>query len=185
MMVGVWIDATGDNPQERYGERLRAWSHAFAAADSEPQAGDITLDPVHYAMTSWDLATRPTDGPPYVRFHPRVLHATCHRPEGTYIILAVVRLAAPSPEQLPHGWFGWQQGESGVPCVAPPFDRRAALFTLELRVPIQPARLPTPTRPEAEGLPNLGDAQAALETLVEEINTAVVPFLRILDATGV
>ena len=49
---------------------------------------------------------------------------------------------------------------------------------------MDPVHYPTPTRPEAEGLPNLGDAQAALETPVEEINAAVVPFLRILDATS-
>ncbi|MFF3671634.1 hypothetical protein [Microtetraspora malaysiensis] len=180
-MLGVWIDASGDNPQERYGQRLRAWSHAFAAANGELQAGGITLDALHYAVAAWDAATRPVSEPPYVRFNPRVLDATCHRPEGTYIALAVVELAVPSPVRISDEWLGWQQDESGFPCMAPPFNQKAALCTLELRIPISADRLPTPTRPEAGGLPNLADAQAALEALIQEINTAVVPLLRVLE----
>ncbi|WP_066948170.1 hypothetical protein [Microtetraspora fusca] len=177
-MIGVWIDASDDDPQERYGQRLRAWSHAFAAASGEPQAGGITLDALHYAVAAWDSSV---SKPPYVRFNPRVLDATCHRWEDTYIALAAVELAAPPQVRIPDGWLGWQQDKSGFPCMAPPYNQKAALCTLELRTPISADRLPTPTRPEADGLPNLADAQAALEALIQEINTVVVPFLLVLE----
>ncbi|MFC4057377.1 hypothetical protein ACFOWE_03680 [Planomonospora corallina] len=177
----VWIDATGDNPQERYGERLRRWRQSFAGAGGEPQAGGITLDRLRYALAAWEVATGPVAYPPYVRFHPRVLDAACHRPEDARVLLTVVELAAPPPVPVPDGWLTWRDGEPGRPFTAPPYDARAALGALELRIPIAEDRLPTPTRPEAEGLPNLGDAQAALEALVAEINTAAAPFLRDLE----
>jgi hypothetical protein len=120
---------------------------------------------------------------PYVRCHPRVLDATCHRAEETRGPLAVVELAVPPPVPLPEGWSGWQHQEGDEPAyVAPPYERRTALTTLELRVPLTAGRLPTPTRARADGLPNLDDAQASLEALVAELNVVITPFLRELDA---
>jgi hypothetical protein len=148
-----WIDATRVGTQEHYGEHLRTWRHAFAAGAGEPAAEGVTLDPLHFALGAWEVANRPVADPPYVRRHPRVLDATCHRPEEAPGMLAVVELAAPAPT------------------------------TLELRVPLPVDRLPTPTRARASGLPNLDDAQAALEALVDELNAVVTPFLRELEAS--
>ncbi|HEX4817424.1 MAG TPA: hypothetical protein VFV66_32175, partial [Nonomuraea sp.] len=66
---------------------------------------------------------------------------------------------------------------------APPYERRTALTTMELRVPLSADRLPTPTRARADGLPNLDDAQASLEALVSELNAVVTPVLRHVEAT--
>ncbi|MBF8185711.1 hypothetical protein ITP53_08155 [Nonomuraea sp. K274] len=177
-----WIDAGHEGTQARYGEHLRRWRHAFAAAEGEPAAGGVTLDPLHFALGAWEVATRPMAESPYVRCHPRVLDATCHRPEEAPGPLAVVELAAPAPVRLPGGWSGWQRQGAGEPgYAAPPYERRTALSTLELRVPLAGERLPTPTRARAEGLPNLDDAQASLEALVGELNAVVTPFLRQMD----
>ncbi|TMR98960.1 hypothetical protein [Nonomuraea basaltis] len=180
-----WIDAGHEGTQARYGEQLRRWRHAFAAAEGEPAAGGVTLDPLHFALGAWEVATRPMAESPYVRCHPRVLDATCHRPEETRGPLAVVELAVPAPVPLPDGWSSWQRQDGGEPAyVAPPYERPTALTTLELRVPLAADRLPTPTRARADGLPNLDDAQASLEALVAELNTVVTPFLRELEATA-
>ncbi|MFD0469337.1 hypothetical protein ACFQ0B_14235 [Nonomuraea thailandensis] len=111
-----------------------------------------------------------------------MLDATCHRPEEAQGMLAVVELAAPAPVRVPDGWAQWQRQAEG-PYAAPPYERPTALTTLELRVPLPVDRLPTPTRARASGLPNLDDAQAALEALVAELNAVVVPFLRELEAS--
>ncbi|MGW2159459.1 DUF6221 family protein [Nonomuraea sp. NPDC001699] len=180
-----WIDAGHGGGQEHYGEQLRRWRHAFAATGGEPGASGVTLDPLHFALAAWEVATRPVADLPYVRTHPRVLDATCHRAEDARDPLAVVELAAPPPVPLPDGWSSWRHvgeqayaaGTEGAPTV---------LSTLELRIPLSGDRLPTPTRPRAEGLPNLDDAQASLEAFVAELNAAVTPFLRELDgAEGV
>ncbi|MFB4268891.1 hypothetical protein [Nonomuraea sp. GTA35] len=179
-----WIDATRVGTQEHYGEHLRTWRHAFAAGAGEPAAEGVTLDPLHFALGAWEVANRPVADPPYVRRHPRVLDATCHRPEEAPGMLAVVELAAPAPVRLPDGWAQWQRqgGDEGT-YAAPPYERPTALTTLELRVPLPVDRLPTPTRARTSGLPNLDDAQAALEALVDELNAVVTPFLRELEAS--
>ncbi|MGN9847172.1 hypothetical protein ACTMTI_54735 [Nonomuraea sp. H19] len=180
-----WIDAAHEGTQARYGEQLRRWRHAFAAGEGEPAANGVTLDPLHFALSAWEVATRPVAESPYVLSHPRVLDATCHRPEEAPGPLAVVELAAPAPVRLPEGWSGWQRQDGDGPAyVTPPYERRTALSTLELRVPLAADGLPTPTRARAEGLPNLDDAQASLEALVAELNAAVTPFLRELDGLG-
>ncbi|GAA3254529.1 hypothetical protein [Nonomuraea helvata] len=181
-----WIGAIrGDDgedqgsAQERYGEELRKWRHAFEAVDGEPAAGGITLDPLHFALGAWEVATRPVAEHAYVRRHPRVLDATCHRPEEAAGLLAVVELAAPPQVGLPAGWSSWQRQEPTY--VPPPYERPTALSTLELRVPLPVDGLPTPTHARAEGLPNLDDAQASLEALLAELNAVVNPFLRELE----
>ncbi|WP_327587501.1 hypothetical protein OHA25_11195 [Nonomuraea sp. NBC_00507] len=177
-----WIDAAHEGTQERYGEQLRKWRHVFAAAEGEPGSGGITLDPLHFALGAWEVATRPMAESAYVRCHPRVLDATCHRAEETRGPLAVVELAVPAPFPLPDGWSTWHRQNGDDPAyVAPPYERPTALTTLELRVPLAADRLPTPTRARADGLPNLDDAQASLEALVAELNAVVTPFLRELD----
>ncbi|MFF4192207.1 DUF6221 family protein [Nonomuraea sp. NPDC001831] len=180
-----WIDAGHGGTQEHYGEQLRRWRHAFAATGGEPGASGVTLDPLHFALAAWEVATRPVADSPYVRTHPRVLDAACHRAEDGRAPLAVVELATPPPVPLPDGWSSWRrQGEQ--PYAAGAEGTPTALSTLELRIPLSGDRLPTPTRPRAEGLPNLDDAQASLEAFVAELNAAVTPFLRELDgAEGV
>ncbi|MGW0481283.1 hypothetical protein [Nonomuraea sp. NPDC003214] len=203
--TAFWIEAGfahGEPLQELYGERLAAWRTAFAATGDEPEAGGVGLDPVHYALAAWELATGPVADPPYVRRHPRVLDATCHRPEGTALLLAVVELAAPQQVELPGGWQDWQPpgtttggstgGSTGSSTggsmaadqsfAVPPYDRKAALWSLELRLPLDTGRLPVPTRPRAGGLPNLGDAQAALEALIAELNAHVWPVIAALES---
>ncbi|MFI7616073.1 DUF6221 family protein [Nonomuraea terrae] len=184
-MQAFWIDATHEGTQERYGEELRRWRHAFAVAEGEPEAGGVTLDPAHFAAAAWEAATRPAAEFPYVRRHSRVLDAACRRPEEAKGLLAVVELAVPAPVRVPAGWAGWQR-ESGDDrtYAPPPYERQTALTTLELRVPVPADRLPTPTHARAAGLPNLDDAQASLEALVTELNTVVAPFLRELEGGG-
>ncbi|NUP80238.1 MAG: hypothetical protein HOV96_22105 [Nonomuraea sp.] len=175
-----WIDAAHGGTQEHYGEQLRRWRHAFAAMGGEPAASGVTLDPLHFALAAWEVATRPVAESPYVRTHPRVLDATCHRAEDSRDPLAVVELAAPPPVPLPDGWSSWRHLDE-QPYAPGPDGTPTALSTVELRIPLTGERLPTPTRPRADGLPNLDDAQASLEAFVAELNAAVTPFLRELD----
>ncbi|NUS04664.1 MAG: hypothetical protein HOV97_19140 [Nonomuraea sp.] len=175
-----WIDAAHGGTQEHYGEQLRRWRHAFAAIGGEPAASGVTLDPLHFALAAWEVATRPVAESPYVRTHPRVLDATCHRAEDSRDPLAVVELAAPPPVPLPDGWSSWRHLDE-QPYAPGPDGTPTALSTVELRIPLTGERLPTPTRPRADGLPNLDDAQASLEAFVAELNAAVTPFLRELD----
>lgn len=177
-----WIDATHKGKQQHYGQVLRAWRHAFAATAGEPAADGVTLDPAHFAAAAWEAATRPVVDQPYVQHHPRVLDAACHRPEEHKDLLAVVELAVPAPVKVPSGWAGWQhENRDDATYAPPPYERPTAVATLELRVPVSPDRLPTPTHARAAGLPNLDDAQAAIEALVAELNGIVAPFLRELE----
>jgi Family of unknown function (DUF6221) len=180
-----WIDAAHEGTQERYGEQLRKWRHVFAPGEGEPESDGVTLDPLRFALGAWEAATRPVAESAYVRRHPRVLDAACHRPEETPGLLAVVELATPPPVRLPGGWSGWQWqgGEEGT-YAAPPYERPTALTTLELRVPLPASVLPHPTKARASGLPNLDDAQAALEALVAALNAVVTPFLLQLEGGG-
>ncbi|RJL30324.1 hypothetical protein [Bailinhaonella thermotolerans] len=184
-LTAFWIDAGvsgGKSAQERYGERLRAWRHGFTASDETRADGDVTANPLRFALAAWDVAVGPGADPPYVRHHPRVLSVACHRPSGTHLVLAVIELAMPPPGELPPGWHTWRREEGvGTARVAPPYDAKAALGRLELRVPILEERMPTPTASQAEGLPNLVDAQASLEAIVNELNAAAGPFLRELE----
>ncbi|MEV4173239.1 DUF6221 family protein [Nonomuraea sp. NPDC049709] len=180
-----WIDAAHEGTQEHYGEQLRKWRHAFAATEDEPAAEGVTLDPLHFALGAWEVATRPVADSPYVRRHARVLDATCHRPEEARGLLAVIELAVPAPVRLSGGWLSWQRqdGDDGT-YAAPPYERPTALTTMELRLPLPADRLPTPTKARASGLPNLDDAQAALEALIAELNAVVTPFVRELEGGG-
>ncbi|GAA1745805.1 hypothetical protein [Nonomuraea bangladeshensis] len=90
-----WIDAAHEGAQTRYGEQLRRWRQLFAAVEGEPGAAGVTLDPLRFALGAWEAAMRPVTDLPYVRCHPRVLDAACHRPEETRGPLAVVELAVP------------------------------------------------------------------------------------------
>jgi hypothetical protein len=177
-----WIDAAHDGTQERYGEQLRRWRQAFTATGEEE--GGVTRDPLHFALAAWEVATQPVNESPYVRTHPRVLDATCHRAEEAGGPLAVVELAAPPPVPVPGGWSGWQRGDGDdEPAYVAGTQRiPTVLSTLELRIPLSGDRLPTPTRARADGLPNLDDAQASLEALVAALNAEVTPFLRELDS---
>ncbi|MER7363737.1 hypothetical protein [Nonomuraea wenchangensis] len=177
-----WIDAAHEGAQTRYGEQLRRWRQLFAAVEGEPGASGVTLDPLRFALGAWEAAMRPITDLPYVRCHPRVLDAACHRPEEARGPLAVVELAVPAPVPLPAGWHTWHRpdGDGGA-YAAPPYERPTALTTLELRTPLSSDRLPTPTHARAAGLPNLDDAQASLEALVAELNAVVAPFLHALE----
>ena len=92
-----WTDDSFDREhaatdgRSRYGHEVRRRVHDFADA-----WGDIS--PVTFAVVAWRLAT--TLQPGYVRWHPRVISATCARSPWDGSLTCHVTLVSRWPAEL-------------------------------------------------------------------------------------
>ncbi|TDD93005.1 hypothetical protein [Actinomadura rubrisoli] len=110
-----WLDTRrdrelGQGGGGRYAERVAANIGEF-----EETWGDIA--PVTFACAAWRVATPPVTSPGFVRWHRRVLSATCVRNTWDGSLVAKVTLVSPLPEALTatrawwrdRGWQGWPE----------------------------------------------------------------------------
>jgi hypothetical protein len=167
----------------RFAERVRRGVAAF-----DDSWGDIA--PVTFACAAWRLATTP--GPPYVRWHRRILSATCDRNPWDGSLTAHVVLVSPLPAQLTvsrdwwrdRGWREWPQtfGEYLEPTdrdlTRNPFLRTTLL--LDAPVPLDGL----PPAPDGPGETLAETADLAVAALVKKLNELVDPIIRRLEAPG-
>jgi hypothetical protein len=186
--AACWIDRhhdreAGDADDGRFAAHVRAHADDFNGC-----WGDIS--PVGFACTAWWLATAPSLDPGYVRFHRRVLTASCDRSEWDGSLLARAWLVAPKPDALTRtrswdhdrGWRDWAEtfGQFNAPndqdLIAAPYLRTVVLVDAGLPLDLLPAPPDAPT----PRLPQL--AARTVEVIVAALNDLLAPVLAALEA---
>lgn len=186
-----WIDHEYDREHAGDGATSR---FAAAVADNlwlfRDAWGDIA--PVTFACVAWRLATLGLLDPGYVRWHRRVLSATCDRNSWDGGLTARVQLVSPLPAELTwsrqwwrdRGWRDWPQtfGQFVAPAEQDVARSPHLRGTLIVDAPLPLANLPTaPETPDAP-LPLIQDAaRHAVSTVVRELNALLAPVVKQLD----
>ncbi|MDL4776366.1 MULTISPECIES: hypothetical protein [Thermomonosporaceae] len=182
-----WTDDRYDRERARggagrYAERLRDNVGEFGAA-----WGDIA--PVEFACAAWRVATPPLTSPGYVRWHRRVLSATCVRNTWDGSLTARVRLVSPPPAPLTvsrtwwrdRGWQGWPEvfGQFVEPAEQDLAKAPHLRASLEMDAPVPLGRLPA----APDGLDGTLEetAHRALVVLVGELNELLAPIIAQLE----
>jgi hypothetical protein len=150
--------------------------------------GDIA--PVAFACAAWRLAVPPALAPGYVRWHRRILDATCVRNPWDGALVARMNLVAPWPRSLewPRAWQrdrGWRDWPEVFGQFVRPSERdlagspylRATLLA-EIPVPLDDL----PAAPEGPHDGAVQAAQRAVGVLVRELNDIVAPIVQRLDS---
>jgi hypothetical protein len=152
--------------------------------------GDIA--PVTFACVAWRIATPALLDPGYVRWHRRVLSASCERNRWDGGLLARVSLVSPLPAELTwsrqwwrdRGWRDWPQtfGQYVMPTdrdqSATPYLRA----TLTMEAPLPVAGLPAaPDGPDAPAQLVQQAAAHAVMIIARELNTLLAPVVKQLD----
>lgn len=181
-----WLDEDFDREHapdghSRYGAEVRRRAGEFSDA-----WGDIA--PVTFAATAWRLAT--TLSPGYVRWHRRIVSATCLRSPWDGSLTCKVTLVSPWPAELTwtkewwrdRGWRDWPQlfGQ-----YVPPSEQDLTrsphlrgLLLVEAPVPLDDLP-PAPDGPDGELEET---ARRAVTVLVRELNDLLTPMIGQLEA---
>jgi hypothetical protein len=182
-LLVCWIDYDYDRTSasdgvSRYGAYLRDHAELFDPWQEAP--GQVTGDPVEFAIAAFRVATGPIMAPELVRWHGRVCDYGAGRSDDGRLLLSVT-LAAPSPVRLGWSWRGWDR-DFHRDWLEPDDRHPAGLCRLELRWPVPTDLLTVPAPPRVAGVPNLGDAKTAVADLVSVINTTLGSVLADLEA---
>lgn|GEM_PF-1156337 len=186
-----WIDQDFDRERApggrgRYGQRVRRDLAAFA--DSW---GDIS--PVAFACTAWRLATPPALDPGYVRWHRRVLEATCLASPWDGTLSARVRIVAPWPVALTSSrtWWhdrGWRDWPETFGQFLAPADQELAKHAHLRASLLAEAPIPFEQLPAAPNGPDDGDvvelARRAVTILTRELDDLIAPIIQRLEGAG-
>lgn len=181
-----WLDENFDREHapdghSRYGAEVRRRAGEFSDA-----WGDIA--PVAFAVTAWRLATTLSSG--YVRWHRRIVSATCLRSRWDGSLTCEVNLVSPWPAELTwtkewwrdRGWRDWPQlfGQY-VPPSEQDLTRSPHLRALLLvEAPVRLDDLPAaPDGPDGELEQT---ARRAVTVLVRELNELLTPMIGQLEA---
>jgi hypothetical protein len=182
-----WIDGRFDRERARGGRSRYAehmWEHI---GEFDGIWGDIA--PVAFACAAWRLATPPLASPGFVRWHRRILTATCEPNAWDGSMTARVSLVSPLPAELTasrawwrdRGWQGWPEvfGQFVEPAARDvtkiPYVRPVLLVDVPIPLDDLPA---TPDGP-VPGLPET--ATRALTVLVRELDALIAPILDQLE----
>lgn len=146
-----------------------------------------------YAATVWSVATAPVMSPPYVRVSPAIWGIDCRHGDepGVLLVSLDVRIPWPQDHRDDDALRTWDD-RCRTPCWDSPLhqltepgdDRRAALFSARLRVPIAELFLPATTYC---GRIDLLAAKRALDVVANHVNAIagpVVALLREHDSAG-
>jgi hypothetical protein len=181
-----WLDENFDREHapdghSRYGAEVRRRAGEFCDA-----WGDIA--PVTFAVTAWRVAT--TLSPGYVRWHRRIVSATCLRSPWDGSLTCEVNLVSPWPAELTwtkewwrdRGWRDWPQlfGQY-VPPSEQDLTRSPHLRALLLvQAPVRLDDLPAaPDGPDGELEQT---ARRAVTVLVRELNELLTSMIGQLEA---
>ncbi|MFI0420823.1 hypothetical protein [Spongiactinospora sp. 9N601] len=185
--VAFWIDHEYDRERatdgrSRYGEHLRRNAEEFA-----PALDDIS--PVSFACTAWRIATSPELSPGYVRWHRRILSATCVRNQWDGTLTARVELVSPRPATLAWSpdwqgdrqWRDWPQtfGQFLEPSEQDLVKTSYLRGTLLAQTPIPLDGLPEAPQEPQDDLPET--ARRTIVLLVRRLNEAITPIVRQLE----
>ncbi|MQY06427.1 hypothetical protein [Actinomadura macrotermitis] len=115
MQQVFWLDTRYDREAGRDAAGRYAEMLAANIAEFDGTWGDIA--PVGFACAAWRVATPPISSPGLVRWHRRVLSASCVRNTWDGSMTARVTLVSPLPEPLTanrtwwrdRGWQGWPE----------------------------------------------------------------------------
>ncbi|MEV4460920.1 hypothetical protein ACWEQG_26405 [Microbispora sp. NPDC004025] len=183
-----WIDGRSDRERVRYGGvshySERVWENI---GEFEGVWGDIA--PVAFACAAWRIATPPLTSPGFVRWHRRILSASCERNTWDGSLTARVTIVSPQPAALTvsrdwwrdRGWRGWpeifgqfvepaEQDLAKVPHLRP---------TLLVDAPVPLEDLPAAPDGPAHDLAET--AHRALTVLVRELNDLLAPVIAHLE----
>jgi hypothetical protein len=181
-----WIDEAFDREhaadgRSRYGAEVRRHLDDFAAA-----WGDIA--PVTFAVVAWRLATALQPG--YVRWHPRIVSATCSRNPWDGGLTCDITLVSRWPAPLTRsrhwdhdrGWRDWPQlfGQYTAPSAHDLARSPHLRASLQAQAPVRLDDLP----PAPEG-PDPAEAERAagraVTVLVRELNDLLNPIVDQLE----
>jgi hypothetical protein len=183
-----WTDQEYDREHaaeghSRYGEAVRRNIEDFSET-----WGDIA--PVAFACAAWRIATPPVMSPPFVRWHRRIIAATCRRNEWDGGLTAELRLASPLPAELAasrewwhdRGWRGWQEvfGQYVEPAEQDLAKSPYVRASLLIQAPLPLGRLPDAP---ADPFDDVEDtARRAVVALAKELSDLVAPIIGRLGA---
>jgi hypothetical protein len=181
-----WLDEDFDREHapdghSRYGAEVRRRAGEFSDAWDD-------IAPVTFAATAWRLAT--TLSPGYVRWHRRIVSATCLRSPWDGSLTCEVTLVSPWPAELTwtkewwrdRGWRDWPQlfGQYVPPSeqdlTRSPHLRGLLLVEAPVRLDDLP---PAPDGPDGELEET---ARRAVTVLVRELNDLLTPMIGQLEA---
>lgn len=184
-----WIDHESDRERERgtaaggsgpYTERVR-----LGIAEFEAAWGDIA--PVTFACAAWRLATTPAPG--LVRWHRRILSATCDRNGWDGTLTARLSLVSPLPAELTGSreWWrdrGWREWPQTFGQYLEPTERdlsRAPFLrtTLLIDAPLPLDGLPPAPDGPSGALPDI--ARIAVTAIVRQLNQLINPIIHRLE----
>lgn len=172
--------AAASDGRSRYGAYLRLHRQLFEDVD-----GTFVNDPAEFAAAAWRVACRPIMSPGYVRWHPRVQSAKAQRDDvDNLAVVAVVALPLPSElSELTGSWSGWTR-LPGAELWREPIgnDRRVALTTVTLRVPVLATTFPTPRY--QDGAADVETAKRAVRALCEVANAELAAIIETVDSAG-
>jgi hypothetical protein len=182
-----WIDESFDHEhasggRSRYGNEVRQRVDEFAEA-----WGDIS--PVTFASVAWRLATSLQPG--YVRWHPRIVSATCLRSPWDGSLICDMTLVSPWPAQLAwsrqwgrdRGWRDWPQlfGQYVAPSEQDLTRSPHLRASLHVQAPVRLDDLPpAPAGPGSDDVEQA--ARRAVTVLVRELNELLNPIVDQLEA---
>jgi hypothetical protein len=181
-----WIDENFDREhasggRSRYAEEVRRCVDEFADT-----WGDIS--PVTFAAVAWRLATALQPG--YIRWHPRIVSATCLYSSWDGSLICNVTLVSPWPAQLTwsrqwgrdRAWRDWPQlfGQYVAPSeqdlTRSPHLRASLLVQAPVRLDDLP---PAPDGSDGDDLER--EAGRAVSVLVRELNELLNPIVDQLE----
>jgi hypothetical protein len=186
-----WIDHEYDREHAGDGAQSR---FAAAVADNlwlfRDAWGDIA--PVTFACIAWRLATPALLDPGFVRWHRRVLTASCERSPWDGGLTARVTLVSPLPAELTwsrqwwrdRGWRDWPQtfGQFVNPTEQDVARNPHLRTILMAEAPLPLTNLPAAPESQAAPLPQVqGAARDAVSAVVRELNAVLGPVVKQLD----
>lgn len=184
----VWIDGRFD--REHAGEGLSRYTEQLwlNIAEFDGAWGDIA--PVTFACAAWRIATPPISTPGFVRWHRRILSASCVRNTWDGSLTAHVTIVSPLPGPLTvsrdwgqdRGWQGWPEifGQFVEPAEQDLAKAPHLRATLRVDAPLPLERLPAAPDVPDERLPD--SAHRALVVLVSELNDLLGPVISRLES---
>ncbi|MEV4756878.1 hypothetical protein AB0J86_17435 [Micromonospora sp. NPDC049559] len=183
-----WLDHGYDRTHAVAGTGRYARRVHDGAAEFTDAYGDIA--PVTFACVAWRLATPPALSPGFVRWHPRIISATCRRNRWDGTLTAEVTLVAGWPEELraarhwwrDRGWRDWPQrfGQWLDPTEEDLSRRPHLRASLLVEAPVPVERLPAAPDGPHDRLAEA--ARRAVTVLARELDELLTPVIEQLES---